>query len=69
MKYEIRERNEYFTLIDYFVSNKKIGFVEIYKNGLIYTSIYFNGEIKLLKKILKIANKERIKTILFKRYK
>ena len=54
MKYKLEEKYGYPLVIRY----EGIGFIEIYKTGVMYTDIQFNGNIKLLKKILKIASKE-----------
>lgn len=43
---------------------ENLGFIEIYKNGTMYTNIKFNGNIKTIKKIIKISNKERFKGII-----
>ena len=50
----------------YRYTDEKIGFIEIYRNGTIYTNIFYNNgiNIKNLKKILKIVNRERIKRII-----
>ena len=57
VKYKIKDRCKYSLVIGF----DDIGFIEIYNNGTMYTNIEFNGSIKLMKKILRIKNKERIK--------
>lgn len=63
MKYKVTEK--YFNPI--VIEFEKLGFIEMYKNGIMYTNIQFNGNIKTIRKILRIANKERIKAIFRKR--
>lgn len=51
-------------------SNKEIGFIEIYKNGTIYNNIFDKGlNIKYIRQMLRVANKERIKRIIMTRIK
>lgn len=61
MKYEIKERCKNLVVINYTLGNGYKFFIEIYRNGTMYTDLIPNGNIKLLRKILRIANKERLK--------
>ena len=70
MKYKVDKCNGFPVVIDFFYENLTeiggIGFIEIYRNGKFYSNIDFNNgrSIKQIRKILKIANKERIKRII-----
>lgn len=51
-------------------TGEEIGFIEIYRNGMMYSNM-FNGGLYIdqIRKILKVANKERIKRIIMTRIK
>ena len=54
----------------YKLTGNEIGFIEIYRNGKMYTNMFNGGiNIKHIRKMLKIANKERIKRIIMTRIK
>lgn len=70
MKYSVDKCNGFPVEIDFYYENlteiEKIGFIEIYRNGKFYSNIDFNNgrNIQQARKMLRIANKERIKRII-----
>lgn len=61
MKYTIRERCKNLVVIDFETGGDYKFFIEIYRSGVMYSDIICNGDIKLIRKALRIANRERIK--------
>ena len=66
MTYEVRERCKYLTVIDFYCKNGYRFFIEIYRNGTMYSDLECNGDIRLMRKALRIANWERIKLFFMK---
>lgn len=68
MKYRVDKCNGFPVIIDFYYENliEEIGFIEIYRNGKFYSNIDFNigRNIQQTRKMLRIANKERIKRII-----
>lgn len=67
MKYKVDNYTGFPVEIDFYYENVgKIGFIEIYRNGKFYSNIDFNNgrNIQQTRKMLRIANKERIKRII-----
>lgn len=70
MKYNVDKCNGFPVEIDFYYENLteigEIGFIEIYRNGKFYSNIDFNNgrNIQQTRKMLRIANKERIKRII-----
>lgn len=70
MKYRVDKCNGFPVEIDFYYETLteigEIGFIEIYRNGKFYSNINFNNgrSIKQTRKMLRIANKERIKRII-----
>ena len=68
MKYRIDGNGWSFPIEIYFDKysvEDKIGFIEVYRTGKIYSNLFNAGmSIKEMRKILKIANRERIKLII-----
>lgn len=67
MKYIVDKCNGFPVEIDFYYENVGyIGFIEIYRNCKFYSNIDFNNgrNIQQARKMLRIANKERIKRII-----
>jgi hypothetical protein len=70
MKYGTDKCKGFPVVIDFYYENLteigEIGFIEIYRNGKFYSNIDFNNgrNIQQTRKMLRIANKERIKRII-----
>ena len=71
-KYEI-ENNDYFPIVINFYfrySNEELGFIEIYENGILYSDMFDGGiHCGTVRKMLKIADKERKKLILKQKFR
>lgn len=67
MRYEIRHRDKSMITLDFYYkeNNHKILSMDVYSKGIIFMNFkdieYFYDNIKLLKKILRIAKREKIK--------
>lgn len=75
MKYRVDKCNGFPVEIDFYYENLteigEIGFIEIYRNGKFYSNIDFNNgrNIQQTRKMLRIANKERIKRIIKNKFR
>ena len=71
-KYEV-ENNNYFPIVINFYFrylNDDLGFIEIYKNGILYSDMFDGGiHCGTVRKMLKIADKERKKLILKQKFR
>ena len=71
-KYEV-ENNHYFPIVINFYfrySNEELGFIEIYENGILYSDMFDGGiHCGTVRKMLKIADKERKKLILKQKFR
>lgn len=71
-KYEV-ENNDYFPIVINFYfrySNAELGFIEIYRNGKLYSDMFDGGiHCGTVRKMLKIADKERKKLILKQKFR
>ena len=71
MKYRVDKCNVFPVKIDFYYENlipkiEEIGYIAIYRNGKFYSNIDFNNgrSIYQTRKMLRIANKERVKRII-----
>ena len=63
-KYEVDKDLGFPVIITFYYryNGEKIGFIEIYRTGICYTDLFGSGiHIKYITKMLRIANKERVK--------